>query len=449
MEISIPVAIPQAQLPTEFSLRGQNATVQGQNVENGDFWSLIFQQLASGATVAQNGVKSEEDTENSEMLQLLKKQLDEDGTELSMQMLSEMLNGTVGFNPIAFQQMTSNPEAYEQNIALLRTASNGQSDYVLLKPDVITESNAEISAAQKETAVAQEAVTAQTNLLGSAEQAKNNADFLVSLQQDKPAKMQTFDIKASKPLKGEEKLQKTENIIAVKENSAESKKVGILEEQNQFERSVKSILKTVKASEDASNKNIDIEKLQNEVNAGVHLNGGVADFKPFTLTAAEKTQDISGDIPVDFVNQIETGIKTGLQADKNEFTFKLKPEGLGEITVKMVEESGKIALNIIASTSKVEKLLNGELATLQQSLKPYNVEVQPAVTQTSAASSYSAFNYGQNLSQQHSHQQFQNQERLTTWQASNQPEPVHSDELQELLTTAKQYQKASGLDTYI
>lgn len=140
-------------------------------------------------------------------------------------------------------------------------------------------------------------------------------------------------------------------------------------------------------------KPIDVEALQNDVDSGR--------FR--TALNVEKTLDQALDTH-HVMEQVETGIKDNLSLGKNEFVVKLKPEGLGEITVKMVEAESKISLSIVTSSPQVAKLINGELAGLRETLRTYNADVHEVVSQSDAF--YSMAQNGQ-FAQQDSTRQFQ------------------------------------------
>lgn len=75
--------------------------------------------------------------------------------------------------------------------------------------------------------------------------------------------------------------------------------------------------------------------------------------------------------------QLLKGISENLQKGRSEFTVKLRPEGLGEILVKLVsEDGGKAVLSMVASSEKTAQLLNRDLASLQSSLNQHNVEIE-------------------------------------------------------------------------
>ena len=74
--------------------------------------------------------------------------------------------------------------------------------------------------------------------------------------------------------------------------------------------------------------------------------------------------------------QLLKGVSENLEQGKSEFTVKLKPEGLGEILVKLVSgDEGKMLLTMVASSEKTAELLNHDLSSLQSSLSQHNVEI--------------------------------------------------------------------------
>ncbi len=110
-------------------------------------------------------------------------------------------------------------------------------------------------------------------------------------------------------------------------------------------------------------------------------------------------------------NQLLKGVAENLKQGNNEFTVKLKPEGLGEIIVKLVQnDGGKMLMSMTASSAKTAELLNSNLSSLQSSLSQHNVEiVNPNdMTNTISAMSTAFENYyhdgGQQQRQQEQHQ---------------------------------------------
>lgn len=83
--------------------------------------------------------------------------------------------------------------------------------------------------------------------------------------------------------------------------------------------------------------------------------------------------------------QVTEQLSGRLKAGESEFTMSLKPEHLGEITVRIVEKAGKTTLSIVTATKDAAEALNRELATLKAAVSPMDVEVKPAVTRHDAA----------------------------------------------------------------
>ncbi len=84
-------------------------------------------------------------------------------------------------------------------------------------------------------------------------------------------------------------------------------------------------------------------------------------------------------------DQIQKSLAANLAKGANEFTLKLKPDSLGEITVRLVEKDGGMTLRIITENAQTAKRINSELASLEAAVKPMNVEVHEAVTNSEAS----------------------------------------------------------------
>ena len=91
-------------------------------------------------------------------------------------------------------------------------------------------------------------------------------------------------------------------------------------------------------------------------------------------TQAVGNQGVTNAVPVP--EQIRSGIEQGIAKQLNDFTIRLKPEGLGEILVHMASSGGKISLSIGVSNLETQKLLSGEMMHLKETLQPLNAEVQ-------------------------------------------------------------------------
>lgn len=142
--------------------------------------------------------------------------------------------------------------------------------------------------------------------------------------------------------------------------------------------------------------------------------------------------------------QIEKGLAEQLPAQRKEFTMKLKPASLGEITVRLVEKEGRTTLSIITASTETAKAINGDLAALREAMRPMAVEVQAAVPRTPENAQAQQFGMtGQQLQQQFQQQRQSYPGRAGAYCA---PAPEQGESEQDLIAPAL---SCAGLDTYI
>jgi flagellar hook-length control protein FliK len=164
-----------------------------------------------------------------------------------------------------------------------------------------------------------------------------------------------------------------------------------------------------------------------------------------------KVQNLSNPLFDEFnvSEQITDGVKANLNLEKSEFTVKLNPESLGEVTIKLAEEGGKMVVNITAATESTAKLLNSDLTALRDSLGSLNLEIREVTVEApeSIEESMAQFNM---TSQQFSDRQraFNNQQQDDT------PYYAHSDGayMSEEITadySGRVRTAVDGLDTYV
>lgn len=99
-----------------------------------------------------------------------------------------------------------------------------------------------------------------------------------------------------------------------------------------------------------------------------------------TAAMPEKAERMEREATV--FEQLKEAIPARLSQGKSEFTMRLKPEKLGEITVKLIEESGKMTLRITAASAQTARAINSDLSALREAVRPLQVEVHEAATQT-------------------------------------------------------------------
>ena len=164
-----------------------------------------------------------------------------------------------------------------------------------------------------------------------------------------------------------------------------------------------------------------------------------------------KVQNLSNPLFDEFnvSEQITDGVKANLNLEKNEFTVKLNPESLGEVTIKLVEEAGKMVVSITAATESTAKLLNSDLTALRDSLGSLNLEIREVTVEApeSIEQSMAQFNM--------TSQQFSDRQRaFNNQQQDGKPYYAHQNGvyMSEEITadySARVRTAVDGLDTYV
>lgn len=141
--------------------------------------------------------------------------------------------------------------------------------------------------------------------------------------------------------------------------------------QRQFRDTVDAVKSRLQKQQDpAKTEEVYVDQLQSQVDSQKTLAG----------IAVKKAEAPS--VEPKLLEQLQTGIAEKLQKGESEFILRLKPEALGEITVKLIEKAGKTTLSIVTASSQTAKLINGDLAVLREVLRPMQVEVKEAVQHT-------------------------------------------------------------------
>ena len=148
--------------------------------------------------------------------------------------------------------------------------------------------------------------------------------------------------------------------------------------------------------------------------------------------------------------QITDGVKANINLEKSEFTVKLNPEELGELTLKLIEENGKMVLDITAASEKTARMLNGDIAALRESVGSMNIEVREVTV--SAPEEIQEHNAQFNMtSQQFSDRQraFQNQQQQDDKPYYAVSHSVYGAEMVPNDYAGRIKSAVDGLDTYV
>ena len=224
--------------------------------------------------------------------------------------------------------------------------------------------------------------------------------------------------------------------IEVKNEGLDSTQSGISQSVVKAKELLSEYLQQQKSGKDE----IDVDKLQN----------GIAKLDttaPFELRF--KTVQQPADSKV--LDQITDGIKQNISLGKSEFVIKLKPETLGEITVKLVEEAGKTTLTITTAKAATAKLINNDLGALRDAVAPMKVSVQDAVVSTNetANGSMQQFNMsGQQFAGQQfaGHQSFLQMSQAALGHSDNQ---TANDIYESSQVAQSKFRSSDRLDAYV
>lgn len=129
-------------------------------------------------------------------------------------------------------------------------------------------------------------------------------------------------------------------------------------------------------TEQSAQPETDVDALQKQVDAGVHLRNITPGATSTELSQAEKLWQ-----PAPLAEQVQTGILAALQKGEESINIKLSPEGLGELTIRLTKTPEGMSLNLVAKSSETAKLLSEELNHLRDTLKPLRVAVDQVLTE--------------------------------------------------------------------
>lgn len=130
------------------------------------------------------------------------------------------------------------------------------------------------------------------------------------------------------------------------------------------------------AEADGGETKLDVDAIQQQVDAGTHLQN----------TALASATQVNAEVAVEqteqpVLTQISEGLAAGLENGKDEFTIKLAPEELGEVTIRLVKTAEGMSLDLIAKNPDTQRMLEGQMELLRENLRPMKVEVSAVMTE--------------------------------------------------------------------
>lgn len=321
------------QAAPQTSLRQMLGMGQAGQVQ-GDAFAMIFQQMMGDGTLGGDG-------DIAALLMQMAGGLQKDQEKLGAQMAAEMLNTMPNLSPQVMtalvQASWGADQANVEAFAAQMEAMGGKDQLAAL-----------MARAQRGVTQALEEL-----VLPEEEEGQQNQDFLEMLS----AAWQEQPKQTARPL------------------TTQLDHASIREAKALMQRDRKQVVNDLP----------DIEALQAEVDA--------RRFVPVDTGSHELQQPIVPD-GEELAQQVKTGIFENVAKGKNEFVVRLKPEGIGEIVVKLSEDKEKISLSILTTSTQTARLISNEVAALQNALKPLNAEVQEITTVAAneQAAQYSAQN---------------------------------------------------------
>lgn len=133
-------------------------------------------------------------------------------------------------------------------------------------------------------------------------------------------------------------------------------------EQNSFDNAVREIKKDIQSGDTKKAQTVTLNNVDNTFNGF-----DVAQDKLGEISKIQRN-DVSGtEIAQQTAEKISARLSTGY-VQKENFSIKLTPEGLGDVVVSFEKTDGGMVFNISASQSKTAKLLSGEIDTIANAL---------------------------------------------------------------------------------
>lgn len=281
---------------------------------------------------------------------------------------------------------------------------------------------------------------AQSEAVDAPKNAANAGETAQTAPQETP---QVGSDAAIKPQDAQQEVQAARNVQTAKDGLEGTARLELGETDSTAKASsaasTDSPAKATQETQAPERKTIEIDRLQSEVDSGVHMqNTAYATQAPSTTQTAYELQ--TEEMAQSVTTQVEQGIVKGLQNGEEMFTVRLNPEGLGDVVVRLTKtQSGEMLLNLVARNPETQKMMAAQVEALQTALQPLNVQVEAVLTEQQDL----MMNY---------QQAFAGQQQPGNWTtgAQHTAHPgVEEAEGQALSEPMPQVEGSSALDTYV
>ncbi len=138
------------------------------------------------------------------------------------------------------------------------------------------------------------------------------------------------------------------------------------------------------------------------------------------------------------LNQTYKALNEYIPGKHNVFVMRLNPEGLGNITVRMIKSEGSVIVRMLTDNTKTAELLNRELNILQDLLKPHNAEIQTVECHKPDDTNQNFMNFDQSGYSQSSQfaEEYKNSGRRYFMSSFNGTDEVPEDQNEDILQRA-------------
>lgn len=332
-----------------------------QAIMNGDFFAAFLEMITQGGEEGETDLISQLPMQNTE-----------EDPNAAMEMMANLLNGNAGFEWLMNSHSQSDAET-----------ANLQSNVQILQEMLGKDgAGSNLSLSQLQTLVSSDLQTVlqkmkQSDELGFGKQAFSFDDGIKM-----PAELA---------------------ITSVNEKGTTGTSQQLFDGNMNFQNAIMQAQKLMKGqSKESLSLSDDPTELSFEQAIGQNKFETILGDKQVT-TATQTTVDIA-----DLAEQVKNGVSNGALGQQKEFTVKLKPEGLGEVTIKLIENQNKMTVSIVTATSEAAKLLNNELSSLRETMRALQIEVRDVLVQPEMDFSSMQQNLQQHMFQGQSHQSGEN-----------------------------------------
>lgn len=390
---------------------------------------------------------SQNDEMAQQLLSKLQEMLDKEGNQRGMEMLSELF----GITPQIFDAWQTMPDGDQE---MAQTVVDGLQKML---NEMQADSGNILGAAQQTPVTAD---VAQTIVQAAATQTvveqanpqttpqNTTANVEQTPVQEQMAAPQTQEAQQSTANQQQSDMKSLPQDVQVTQatQDAPDNDAKILWGQSQFQQAVQTVQKQLKTQDSTDeNTQLNLDELQQSVNGAAFMRNTAHPLFQASRTETATIQPYA--TPAEIADQLKTGAQQALRLGDSEFVMQLKPEGLGNLTIRLVEIGAKMTLSITAANEATQRLLTAQLPELQQAMKPLQVEVLPVQGQQESQGAQGELFMHNGAAQQQDFSEHQHDGAQQSAYTGNDQDGQEPPEI--FAETQEMHYASEGLDTYI